>query len=554
MLEGPARQPASTDSRRRLRVLGGRSTPTDSAPAKDDTLRQRYTTSSIEGGDLVTSPRPRGSHYGRALLLSLLLGGLVAGGADVCRSDGLPRSALTVPAGAAGVAPLLPASPTPVVPTTQASAGTFGAPDSLSLTLAGAIEMALAGSPRVAAADWAVTAADESNQAAARERLPRLVGTGAYMRYQDPQRLAPALRPSQPATLSREILSGDLRLTLPLYTSGRLSNRIDATKRLRTSAEHRLARARQELAFEVTRTFVSILAQERGIESLRFATTVLEAHLRQVDDLIAAQKAARVDRLRTEVRLAETKDRLVREETGLAIQYQMFADLLGLERDGRSIALQGDLSIDGGEPTGNFGPSDDDLDSLLALAYASRDDLHAASSDIDATTRTADAIRAEGRPSLSLQAAYGSRYAAGHVTRTGDTDEIDDFGSVGIALDLPLFDGDRIGSRVDAERALAGAARERLRDLQLRIRLEVASALVEVRSARERLDMTAKSIEQAEEVLRIEQLKYELGQGTILDVLDAQAALLSSQTNHHRALADHRTSTAMLRLATGEGS
>jgi len=41
-----------------------------------------------------------------------------------------------------------------------------------------------------------------------------------------------------------------------------------------------------------------------------------------------------------------------------------------------------------------------------------------------------------------------------------------------------------------------------------------------------RFKATVKSIEQAKESLRIESLKYELGKGSITDVLDAQAALL----------------------------
>jgi len=35
-------------------------------------------------------------------------------------------------------------------------------------------------------------------------------------------------------------------------------------------------------------------------------------------------------------------------------------------------------------------------------------------------------------------------------------------------------------------------------------------------------------------------------------VLDAQSALLQSQTNYYRALADHHTALVQLRLAMGE--
>jgi outer membrane protein TolC len=59
-------------------------------------------------------------------------------------------------------------------------------------------------------------------------------------------------------------------------------------------------------------------------------------------------------------------------------------------------------------------------------------------------------------------------------------------------------------------------------------------------------------VEQAEEGYGIEQDKYNLGKGTIVDVLDAQAALLEAQSTYYRALADHEIAKAQLRLARGE--
>ena len=58
--------------------------------------------------------------------------------------------------------------------------------------------------------------------------------------------------------------------------------------------------------------------------------------------------------------------------------------------------------------------------------------------------------------------------------------------------------------------------------------------------------------EQAEESLRIEREKYDLGKKSITNVLDAQSALLDSQTNYYRALADYNTALAQFRLAVGE--
>jgi outer membrane protein TolC len=75
-----------------------------------------------------------------------------------------------------------------------------------------------------------------------------------------------------------------------------------------------------------------------------------------------------------------------------------------------------------------------------------------------------------------------------------------------------------------------------------------------IQSSRERIDATRKAVDQALESLRIEGLKYDAGKGAILDVLDAQSALLDSQVNYYRALTDFHTALAQLRFATGEES
>jgi outer membrane protein TolC len=118
-------------------------------------------------------------------------------------------------------------------------------------------------------------------------------------------------------------------------------------------------------------------------------------------------------------------------------------------------------------------------------------------------------------------------------------------------VDIPIFEGGRIEARVRQESARLLAARERLRRLELQVQLDVETAVLNIGSSAQRVEATEKAIEQAKESLRIERQKYELGKGSITDVLDAQSALLDSQTNYYRALADYNTALAQYRLATG---
>jgi outer membrane protein TolC len=414
-----------------------------------------------------------------------------------------------------------------------------------SLDLLRAIEIALASNPEVAAARWSAEAARSRYDIAAAGRLPTLDAVGGYMYNLDEQRLLPVRSPGDPTILGREIVSGDLTLSMPLFTGGRLISQVRAADFLRQSADHQAERSREELVFNVSSVFFGILSQERLVSALEFSRGTLEQHLARVDALVAARKAAPVDRMRTEVRLADVAQRLVRERNVLAVMRRVLVNLLAVQCPADSLSLRGNLEMD-------LEAAIPDAGTTVAKAFERRPDYLSARAALQSQARLVDAARAAYWPSVSLLASYGERWAVGTATGTGDNP--DDIGRVGLVFGIPLFEGGRIGAAVQAQRAEFAAARERLRKFEMQIRLDVETALLGLQSSRERIEATQKAVDQARESLRIEQQKYELGKGAIVDVLDAQSALLESETNYYRALADFHTAWAQLRLAEGDES
>jgi outer membrane protein len=411
------------------------------------------------------------------------------------------------------------------------------------ITLAEAIRLALANNPELAATSSEVDAAQAQRDAAAGRRLPSLHAIAGYSHYLDDQRLIPARQNGELAVFSQDIFAGDLVVRMPLYTGGRLTSEIKAADLLRQAAEHRLARSRQELVFNVSSVFYSTLAQGKVIESLEFSQKVLEEHLKQVDNLIAGEKAAKVDRLRTQVRLADLQQRLVRERNVLEIQGRVLANLLGLPEESHPISASGQLEAEASSPPA--------LEASLSDAFRQREDYLAATAGLEAHAKAVDAARAGHLPTVSLVGSYGERWTPDASERPSGTSTSDDVGVVGVIADIPLFEGGQIDARVRQEQARLSAARYRLRELKLQIRLDVETAILNLRSARERIQATESAVGLAQESLRIERQKYDLGRGSITDVLDAQSALLDSQTNYFRALADYDTGTAQLALAVG---
>jgi len=412
------------------------------------------------------------------------------------------------------------------------------------LTLREAIRLALANNPEVAATAYDMDAAQAQRDFAAGQRLPSLHAIGGYSHLLDSQRLIAARENGELGAFSRDLFSGDLVVTMPLFTGGRITSEIKAAELLQKAAEHRLARTREELVFNVSSVFYGILAQREVIQSLDFSKKALQEHLKRVGELIAAHKAAKVDQLRTEVRVADLEQQLVGQRNVLAIQQRVLTNLLGLMKPGQAVDASGKLEL--AEATV---PA---ADQAIQKALSDRPDYLAARSTLEAQAKAVDAARAGHSPTVALQGAYGGRWAAGTTDQPSGTDSADDVGRVGVLVDIPIFEGGRIEARVRQEKARLLAARERLRRLELQVQLDVETAVLNTGSAVERVKATEAAVEQAKESLRIEREKYDLGKGAIVDVLDAQSALLASQTNYYRALADYNVALAQLKLATGE--
>lgn len=413
------------------------------------------------------------------------------------------------------------------------------------LTLGQALRIALANNPDIAAQQHDVEAAVAQKDFATGEALPHVSIETGYSYFLNDQRLGqPHTNGNQPGVFGRHIASGDLVVRMPLFTGGRITSQIRSAELLTKAAEHLLGRSREALVFNVSSLYFNILSQHHVIESLAFNQQALERHLERVDHLIAAKKAAKVDRLRTQVRLANIAQQIVAERNIQAVQQEAVANLLGLAPNHAPIEVVGQLEA----------PPEDRPQQASAIrkAMAQRKDFLAAQAALEAQAKAVDAARAAQWPTISGRASYGGRWALDPSEEPGGTDRLEDVGEVGIMAEIPIFQGGQIQAEIRRQQANLAAARQRLRTLALQIQLDVKTALLNTQSAYERVQATKMAIDQAAESLRIEREKYDQGKGSITDVLDAQSSLLFTQTSYYKALAAYNVALAQYRLAIGE--
>jgi len=118
-------------------------------------------------------------------------------------------------------------------------------------------------------------------------------------------------------------------------------------------------------------------------------------------------------------------------------------------------------------------------------------------------------------------------------------------------MNFNLFNGLADLARVRESRAKETQARELRRELEDRVRHQVKEAVLNLKTAHERLKVAQGAVDQAREGLRLIRLRYQEGLTILVDLLTSENALKDAESNRLAALFDTHLAQAGLELALG---
>ncbi|MEP6850820.1 MAG: TolC family protein, partial [Acidobacteriota bacterium] len=182
-------------------------------------------------------------------------------------------------------------------------------------------------------------------------------------------------------------------------------------------------------------------------------------------------------------------------------------------------------------------------DTLIKTALENRPDYLAAELAIQSGKRQLEAVRDLKLPRVE---AFGSVGYSSPYIANGSSDY-----TVGVSLSYALFDAgrkERIGQAAEAETS----ADTEKRILASQITLEVVRALQNYRTARAGIEVSIKSIAQAEEALQIVKDRYSSGLSTFDRVIGSEAALVRAKHNLLTIRYEYYVGYASVLLATGQ--
>ena len=382
--------------------------------------------------------------------------------------------------------------------------------------------------------------AAELDAAAARaQRWPSLAVGGAYTRLDD----SPAFDfgftglPIVPPELfgGDDFWMGAATVTVPLFTSGRISSSIAAAEARGRGAGAQVEGAEEDVKLAVADAYVGVLRARRALEVADSNVKSLESLVSDIGAMFERELVPKNDLLAVQVALADARQGRLRAANAAEIALAAYNRRVG-EPLTRPAELDEALPVPAGLQT--------DPDQLVQAAVEKRSELKALDEQATAYGQLAKTERARVLPQLSLTGAYN------YLENTFLDD--DDFASVGVGVQWAVFDGGQARKRAAALDRSRRATEQQRADVESLIALQVRQSWLDVEETRQRIQVTADAVDQAEENLRIARERYGAGLGTQTQLLEAESLRVQALTNRDNAVLD--AGLAKLKLARAVGS
>ncbi|RYG45650.1 TolC family protein, partial [bacterium] len=184
-------------------------------------------------------------------------------------------------------------------------------------------------------------------------------------------------------------------------------------------------------------------------------------------------------------------------------------------------------------------------DETVTTALTLRPELKAIEAQRQGLRQQRRVTEAGDDPTLLVGVNYGRNLdAGGFGNRENQT-------TATVTLSWPFFDGGATRFRVRQVRQDEEQARIQLEQQKLTISQEVRNALISLATARQRLENAERQVTLAEEVYRLAGVRRDAGEGTYVEVVDAQNQLVQARNGVVNARYDYLTAYSQLQRAVG---
>ncbi len=341
-------------------------------------------------------------------------------------------------------------------------------------------------------------------------------------------------------TDTRNVYAGAITLTQPLYMGGKIRAYNKITKYAEELARQQHNGGMQEVIMSTDQAYwqgISLVNKKKLAEGYLKLLQQLDS---DVEKMIAEGVATKADGLSVRVKVNEAEMTLTKVEDGLSLARMLLCQLCGLD-------LSSPITL-ADENMENIPliPTDTHFD--LSTAYENRPEIRSLELATQIYKQKVNVTRAEHLPSIALM---GNYMVTNPSVFNSFENKFKGMWNVGVMVQLPIWHWGEGIYKTKAAKAEARIAQYQLQDAREKIELQVNQAAFKVNEAGKKLVMASKNMEKAEENLRYATLGFREGVIATSNVLEAQTAWLSAQSEKIDAQIDVKLTEIYLKKSLG---
>lgn len=342
-----------------------------------------------------------------------------------------------------------------------------------------------------------------------------------------PQALVDLTNPI-PVNLIKDGAMAGVTATQPIFAGGQIVNNNRLARVGVEATRLQLQLSENEVEKQTEQYYWQLVTLEEKMNTIKAVEELLADIYKDVDIAVRAGLIMRNDLLQVQLRQNDIQSQKLKLQNGISIVQKLLAQYCGLNTDAITIKKEDIIATVPVETSGN----------LMDLA-----EYQLLQKQVDAAHLKRLITLGQNLPTVAVGAGY-------NVYNFMDRNR--DFGMVFATVNVPISDWWGGSHAIKRKKIEERKAEEELADKAELLNIRMVKAWNDVTEAYQQLSIAQRSIEQAEENLRLNRDYYRAGTSRMSDLLEAQLLYQQARDQQTDAYADYQNKRLEYRIATGK--
>lgn len=342
-----------------------------------------------------------------------------------------------------------------------------------------------------------------------------------------PQALVDLTNPI-PVNLIKDGAMAGVTATQPIFAGGQIVNNNRLARVGVEATRLQLQLSENEVEKQTEQYYWQLVTLEEKMNTIKAVEELLADIYKDVDIAVRAGLIMRNDLLQVQLRQNDIQSQKLKLQNGISIVQKLLAQYCGLNTDAITIKKEDIIATVPVETSGN----------LMDLA-----EYQLLQKQVDAAHLKRLITVGQNLPTVAVGAGYNVYNFMDHNR---------DFGMVFATVNVPISDWWGGSHAIKRKKIEERKAEEELADKAELLNIRMVKAWNDVTEAYQQLSIAQRSIEQAEENLRLNRDYYRAGTSRMSDLLEAQLLYQQARDQQTDAYADYQNKRLEYRIATGK--